>query len=44
MAEVTRYIAFTTLRERVAQAASFVRFLKPDFTDEIAETVDVEEG
>jgi hypothetical protein len=44
MAEVTRYIAFSTLRERVAQAASFLRFLKPDFIDEIAETVDVEEG
>lgn len=44
MAEVTRYIAFSTLRERVAQASSFLRFLKPDFIDEIAETVDVEEG
>lgn len=44
MAEVTRYIAFSTLRERVAQAASFLRYLKPDFIDEIAETVEVEEG
>lgn len=44
MAEGTRFIAFSTLRERVAQAALFVRFLKPDFIDEIAETVDAEEG
>lgn len=43
LAEVTRYIAFSALRERVEQAAPFIRHLKPDFIDEVAETVDVEE-
>jgi hypothetical protein len=43
LAEVTRYIAFSALRDRVAQAAPFLRHLKPDFIDGVAETVDVEE-
>jgi len=44
MAEVTRYIAFSTLRERVGQAASFLRYLKPDFIEELSEPCDVEES
>ena len=44
MAEVTRYIAFSTLRERVSQAASFLRYLKPDFIEELSEPCDVEES
>jgi hypothetical protein len=43
LAEVTRYIGFSALRQRVEQAAPFLRHLKPDFIDEVAETVDVEE-
>src|SRR3989442_13508659 len=31
LAEVCRYIAFSALRERLSQVASFVRYLKPDF-------------
>jgi EVE domain len=44
MAEVTRFIAFSTLRERVGQAASFLRYLKPDFIEEVSEPCDVEEA
>ena len=44
LAEVTRYIAFSALRQRIEQAAPFLRHMKPDFIDEVAETVDVEEA
>ena len=43
MTEVCRFIAFSTLRERVAQVASVVRHLKPDFLDDLAESCEVEE-
>ncbi len=44
MAEITRYIAFSTLRERVGRASSFLRYLKPDFIEELSEPCDVEES
>jgi hypothetical protein len=43
MSELCRFIAFTTLRERVNQVAPVVRYLKPDFLDELAESCEVEE-
>ncbi len=44
MAEVTRSIAFSTLRDRVGQAASLLRYLKPDFIEELTEPCEVEEA
>jgi predicted RNA-binding protein len=44
LAEVCRFIAFSALRERLAQVAPFVRYLKPDFLDEVSESCEVEEA
>ena len=43
MANVCRFIAFSTIRDQVKQVASVVRYLKPTFLDELAESCEVEE-
>jgi hypothetical protein len=44
LAEVCRFIPFSALRERVTQIAPFVRYLKPDFLDDVSESCEVEEA
>jgi len=44
LAEVCRFIPFSTLRERLTQVAAFVRYLKPDFLDDVSESCEVEEA
>jgi predicted RNA-binding protein len=44
LAEVCRYIAFAALRERLDQVAPFVRYLKPDFLDDLSESCEIEEA
>jgi hypothetical protein len=39
LAEVCRYIAFAALRERLSQVAPFVRYLKPEFLDDLRDLV-----
>jgi hypothetical protein len=39
-----RYIPFSALKARLAEAAAFVRYLKPEFLDEMAEVCEVEEA
>lgn len=41
--DVCRYIAFSTLKDRLKEAASFVRYLKPEFLEELSEVCEVEE-
>jgi hypothetical protein len=43
LAEICRYISFDTLRERLGQVKDFVRFLKPDFLEELSEACDLEQ-
>jgi len=43
MAEVTRFISFSELREHAEQARPYLRHLKPDFIEEFSEPCDVEE-
>jgi hypothetical protein len=43
MSELCRFIAFSTLRDRVKQVEPVVRYLKPDFLEELAESCEVEE-
>jgi hypothetical protein len=43
LAEICRFIPFSTLRERLRQVAPFVRYLRPDFLEEIAESCVIEE-
>jgi len=37
LVDLCRYISFSTLRDYLAQVTPFVRYLKPDFLDELSE-------
>jgi hypothetical protein len=43
MADITRFISFSSLRQKIEQVQPFVRHLKPDFIEEISESCAVEE-
>jgi predicted RNA-binding protein len=43
LAEICRYISFDALRERLARVKDFVRYLKPDFLEELSEACDLEQ-
>jgi predicted RNA-binding protein len=43
MREICRFIGFSTLRQRISQAASLTRYLRPEFLDEISESCAPEE-
>lgn len=42
--QICRYIATSALRERVAQAASFVQYLKPEFLRELSESCELDKA
>ena len=44
MSDMCRFISFSTLRERLAQVAPFVRYLNAQFLEELSESCDVEEA
>ena len=44
LAEVWHYIAYSALRERRSQVAPFVRYLKPDFLDDLSQSYEIEEA
>jgi hypothetical protein len=41
LAEICRYISFDALRARLSQVRDFVRYLKPDFLEELSEACDL---
>jgi hypothetical protein len=41
MTEMCRFISFDALRDQIEKAAPFVRYLRPEFLDEIAETCEL---
>ena len=43
LAEICRYVSFEALRERLGQVKDFVRYLKPDFLEELSEACDLEQ-
>jgi hypothetical protein len=43
LAEICRYISFDALRGRLGQVKDFVRYLKPDFLEELSEACDLEQ-
>lgn len=43
MYEMCKFIAFSTLKQEIAQVGKFVQHLKPNFIDEIAESCEIEE-
>jgi hypothetical protein len=43
LAGICRYIAFNILRERVEQVAGVVKYLKPEFLDELSESCQLDD-
>jgi hypothetical protein len=43
LVDVCRYIAFSTLREQLAKVGGFLRYLKPEFLDELSESCTLDE-
>jgi hypothetical protein len=43
LAEICRYISFEALRDRLRQLKDVVRYLKPDFLEELSEQCDLEQ-
>lgn len=43
LVDVCRYIAFETLKERLAAAGDFIRYLRPEFLEELSEECTLEE-
>ncbi len=43
MNQICRFISFSALREKISQVASVIRYLKPDFLEELSESCEVEE-
>jgi hypothetical protein len=44
LVELCRFIAFSGLRDQLSQVRSFVRYLKPEFLDEVSESCVLEEA
>lgn len=44
VSEICRFISFSGLKEQIKQAAAYVRFLKPEFLDELSESCELEEA
>ncbi len=43
LSEICRFISFTTLKEQVKVVSHILRFLKPEFLEEISESCEIEE-
>jgi Mrr N-terminal domain len=43
LAGICRYIAFDGLRDRIKQAAAFIKFLKPEFLEELSESCKIDD-
>ena len=41
--DLCKYLSFSTLQEHVPRVSEYIRYLKPEFLDEIAETCEVDE-
>lgn len=41
LAEICRFVSFTALRQRIDQVRDFVRYLKPDFLEDLSESCEL---
>ena len=44
LSEMCRFISFTGLKDQINQAAAYIRYLKPEFLDELSESCELEEA
>ena len=44
LVDVCRFVSFATLKQRLTEISPYLRFLKPEFLDELSEICDVEEA
>ena len=44
MSQMCRYISFSSLRDGISRASSMIRYMKPEFIEEISESCEVEEA
>lgn len=44
LSETCRFISFTTLKDQIKSVSHILRFLKPEFLDEISESCEIEEA
>jgi len=44
LASICRYIAFNTPRERISAVASVVKYLKPEFLEELSEDCEIDDA
>jgi hypothetical protein len=42
--EVCRFISFSDLRDRLKEAGPLIRYLKPEFLEELSESCEIEEA
>lgn len=44
VSEICRFISFSSLKDQIRQASAYIRFLKPEFLDELSESCELEEA
>ena len=44
LSEICRFISFSGFKEHISQAAAYIRYLKPEFLDELSESYELEEA
>jgi hypothetical protein len=44
LVEVCRFIPFSALLQQITQVSSFIRYLKPEFLEELSESCELEEA
>jgi hypothetical protein len=44
LSEICRYISFSALKDQIQKVATYIRFLKPEFLEELSESCVLEEA
>ena len=44
LSQICRFISFSGLKDQINQAAAYIRFLKPEFLEELSESCELEEA
>jgi len=44
LSEICRFISFSGLKEQLSQVSPYIRFLKPEFLEDISESCELEEA